>query len=35
MMGSYPATTNYSISARESLYLFLEASYNMVLINYY
>ncbi|CAD8177675.1 unnamed protein product [Paramecium octaurelia] len=35
MVGKYPNTTNYTISARESMYLYLEACYNFVNIDYY
>lgn len=34
LAGDYPNTKNYTISARESMYLYLEASYNFVNINY-
>jgi hypothetical protein len=34
LVGDYPKTKNYTISARESMYLYLEASYNFVNINY-
>ncbi|CAD8178672.1 unnamed protein product [Paramecium pentaurelia] len=34
MVGKYPNTSNYSISARESMYLYLEACYNFVNIDY-
>ncbi|CAD8100097.1 unnamed protein product [Paramecium sonneborni] len=34
IVGKYPDTMNYSISARESMYLYLEACYNFINIDY-